>query len=174
MSMESRIAQRIATVKDWLGNVESHSAASEGVHTVKKLVQEIDELTALKQTTVEPGGARRHPLGEAPFLNTKILYLLARAEAFLEQPTERRGSPRVRRAVSPARLIFPSVRDSAARRLFAWVLHRRGPQIGRAVAYDQPGPIEALYVKAPKLLEPLVRKWLPGKRKMWNYKPPKR
>ncbi len=170
MDVNDFIDRRVTSVSNRLQAAKESGGKYEVVQTIERAVDEINRLLCERINVTEASGHSAHPLGETPFLNTKILYLLNRAEQLLDVSEGRTSSLVNGRTASSEDLIFPSVRDSVARKVFAWVLCRKGLWNGISVMYDHPGPFEALYLKVPRFLEPFARKLLPKKRRIWAYR----
>ena len=171
MHIDKHIYSRLEGLKRRIETFRSHVSSFDELAEAEKLCREADRLLPERERTSEASGHRSHPLGQTPFLNTKILFLLNRAEQLLESADATNSSLFNGRPVSSENLIYPSIKDSVARTVIAWLVHRKGLRDRRTALYDQPTLIEVLYLRVPSYLEPIVRRLLPKKRHMWEFRP---
>jgi hypothetical protein len=119
----------------------------------------VDRLTRIDRfVDAMPDRPSPHPLGPDPAQTTEILFHLDRCETMLEQ------CPHQLPAISLDRLRHVGLRAGCARRLLAWGQYLRARRANVTVQYDPPTLREIVFLKAPRLLAPLLAVLLPKTR----------
>ncbi len=169
MTLDESIRSRTAAVTARYEQLRAERPDSPLTAELGRLLAELERLREERSSTKESGGHKDHPLGEAPFLTTQILFRLDRCEEVLQAPESPNGSRPLRS--DPDALIHPTLIATAVRRLCAVILGVRASRQGFPADYNPPGFLEILYLKSPRRLEPLMRGLMRRKRRSWSYYP---